>query len=124
MPAPSLLTTAARGAYGERLAAAFLWRLGYRTLHRNYRTERGELDLICREGSLLIFVEVRTRNTADFGLPSETIGAEKQEALRYAAASYLHLLRKDDIHYRFDAVEVILVEGKVPACTLIRDLFA
>jgi Holliday junction resolvase-like predicted endonuclease len=95
MPAPSLLTTAARGAYGERLAAAFLWRLGY-----------------------------RTRNTADFGLPSETIGAEKQEALRYAAASYLHLLRKDDIHYRFDAVEVILVEGKVPACTLIRDLFA
>jgi len=119
-----LPTTAARGAYGERVAAAWLRRRGYRPLYRNYRTERGELDLICRHGPILVFVEVRTRGTADFGRPVETIGAEKQEALRFAAARYLELLKRDDIHYRFDAVEVILVEGQVPVCTLFPNLFA
>jgi putative endonuclease len=119
-----LPTTAARGAYGERVAAAYLSRHGYRPLYRNYRTERGEIDLICRHGEILVFVEVRTRGTLDFGRPVETIGTEKQDALRFAAARYLELLKRDDIHYRFDAVEVILVEGEVPVCTLVENLFA
>jgi putative endonuclease len=119
-----LSTSAARGIYGERVAAAYLRRQGYRRLYRNYRTDRGEIDLICRLGKILVFVEVRTRNTTDFGLPSETIGADKQDALRYAAARYLKLLKRDDVYYRFDAVEVILVEGEVPVCTLIPNLFA
>jgi len=46
-PAPPLATTAEVGAYGERVAAAFLRRRGYRVLYRNYRTARGEIDLIC-----------------------------------------------------------------------------
>jgi putative endonuclease len=119
-----LSTAAARGIYGERVAAAYLRRHGYRRLYRNYRTDRGEIDLICRLGERLVFVEVRTRNTTDFGLPSETIDADKQDALRYVAARYLKLLKRDDVYYRFDAVEVILVEGKVPVCTLIPNLFA
>jgi putative endonuclease len=119
-----LPTTAARGAYGERVAAAFLRPQGYRLLCRNYRTERGEIDLICRHGDILVFVEVRTRARIDFGRPVETIDTAKQDALRYAAQRYLALLGRADIHYRFDAVEVILVGGAVPACTLIPDLFS
>ena len=93
-------------------------------LYRNYRTERGEIDLICRHGEMLVFVEVRSRESTDFGQPAETIGAAKEEALRYAAGRYLALLARDDIRYRFDAVEVILAEGRVPECTLIPNLFS
>jgi putative endonuclease len=124
LPAPDLPTTAARGAYGERVAAAFLRPQGYRLLYRNYRTERGEIDLICRHGNILVFVEVRTRGSDDFGRPVETIDTAKQDALRYAAQRYLALLGRGDIHHRFDAVEVMLASGQVPNCTLIPNLFA
>jgi putative endonuclease len=97
---------------------------GYKLLYRNYRTERGEIDLICRHGDILVFVEVRTRESTDFGRPAETIDTAKQDALRYAAQRYLALLGRADLYHRFDAVEVMLVSGEVPACTLIPNLFA
>ena len=93
-------------------------------LYRNYLTERGEIDLVCRDGNVLVFVEVRSRENTDFGRPEETIGPAKQESLRYAAGRYLALLGRDDLHYRFDAVEVILAQGRVPECTLIQNLFS
>jgi putative endonuclease len=107
------------------MVSAFLRTRGYRVLYRNYRTERGEIDLICRHGRVLVFVEVRTRDRVDFGRPAESIGPAKQEALRYAAERYLAQL--DDratIYHRFDAVEVLMTEGRVPACHLIEDLFS
>ncbi len=123
-PAPELITAQEIGAYGERVAAAFLRRYDYRILTRNYRTTRGEIDLICRYRDVLVFVEVRTRASEDFGRPIETIDAAKQDALRFAAQRYLVLLDRDDIHYRFDAVEVMLKTGETPVCTLLSDIFA
>jgi putative endonuclease len=119
-----LATASEIGSYGERVAAAFLRRQGYRVLYRNFQTERGEIDLVCRHGKILAFVEVRTRAGTAFGQPAETIDAAKQEALRYAADRYLHLLDRDDINYRFDAVEVMLSPGEIPTCHLIADLFS
>ena len=106
------------------MAAAFLRRQGYRVLYRNYWTVRGEIDLICRCGNILVFVEVRTRAGEGFGRPGETIDTAKQESLRFAATRYLELLGRDDIYYRFDAVEVILKPEATPVCTLLEDLFA
>jgi len=119
-----LATTADIGAYGERVAAAFLRRHGYRVLTRNYRTTRGEIDIVCRCENVLVFVEVRTRASDDFGRPGETIGAAKQDALRHAAGRYLDLLDNRDILHRFDAVEVMLKTGDIPVCALLVDLFA
>jgi putative endonuclease len=93
-------------------------------LYRNYRTPRGEIDLICRDGDMLVFVEVRSRENLDFGRPAESIGPGKEDSLRYAAERYLALLGRDDLLYRFDAVEVLLAEGRVPECALIRNLFS
>src|ERR1700685_2522212 len=62
MPAPTLPTTSEIGAYGERVAASFLRRNGYRILYRNYQTTRGEIDLVCRWGKILVFVEVGPRS--------------------------------------------------------------
>jgi putative endonuclease len=122
-PAPNLATAREIGNYGERVAAAFLRRNGYGILYRNYRTTRGEIDLVCRHRDVLVFVEVRSRASEMFGRPVETIGADKKESLRYAARCYLELLDNREVHYRFDAVEVILNAGQIPVCALQSDLF-
>jgi putative endonuclease len=121
---PPLSTAAEIGNYGERVAAAFVRRHGYRVLTRNYKTDQGEIDIICRDGNVLAFVEVRARSGELFGRPSESIDERKAEALRAAAQSYLLLLDRDDITHRFDAVEVRLKVGEVPACTLLQNIFA
>jgi len=121
---PSLSTAAEIGNYGERVAAAFLRRHGYRVLTRNYETKGGEIDLVCRHGDVLVFVEVRSRAGEMFGRPGETIDARKEEALRRAARRYLELLDREDIFYRFDVVEVRLKAGAIPTCTLVPNFFA
>jgi putative endonuclease len=123
-PAPKLATTAEIGAYGERVAAAFVRRHGYRVLVRNYKTTRGgEIDLVCRHGDVLVFVEVKTRADADFVRPAEAIDDRKEEALRETARRYLELLERKEIPHRFDAVEVRLNAGKIPVCTLLPNFF-
>jgi putative endonuclease len=111
------------GNYGERVAAAFLRRQGYRVLTRNYRVTGGEIDLVCRHGDILVFVEVRSRAGEMFGRPAESIDTRKEDALRHAARRYLELLGRQDIPYRFDAVEVRLDAGSIPSCALLPDFF-
>lgn len=124
VPTPRLLTTTEIGNYGERVAGAFVRRHGYKVLTRNYKTTRGEIDLVCRHGDVLVFVEVKTRAEVDFVRPAEAIDARKEEALRHAARRYLKLLDREDITYRFDAVEVRLKTGDIPSCTLLPNFFA
>jgi putative endonuclease len=121
---PPLTLPVEIGSYGERVAAAFVRRHGYRVLTRNFKTERGEIDLVCRHGNLLVFVEVRSRADERFGRPAESLDTRKEEALHAAAQDYLHLLKRDDFAYRFDAVEVRLKAGQVPVCTLLPNIFA
>ena len=118
-----MATTAETGKYGEKVAAAFLRRRGYKVLYQNFDTEHGELDIVCRMGELLVFVEVRTRGSDDFGTPAESIGEDKRNALRYAADRYLELLDHPEVSTRFDAVEVLLSEGQIPICRLQENLF-
>ena len=92
-------------------------------LLRNYQMERGEIDLVCRHGRVLVFVEVRTRDSVAFGRPAESIGQAKEESLRRAAEHYLDQLDRAAISHRFDAVEVVLRPGERPECHLIEDLF-
>ncbi len=124
MPAPPLPTTAETGSYGERVAASFLRRQGYKILTRNYKTTRGEIDLVCRLEDILVFVEVKTRAEVDIVAPAETIDEAQQEALYATAQSYLDLLKRDDITYRFDVVEVQLRTGEVPVCKLLPNYFS
>jgi len=119
---PTLETTAEIGNYGERVAAAFVRRQGYRVLTRNYASEHGEIDLVCRDKDTLVFVEVRSRSGEHFGRPAESIDERKRDALRATAWDYLKLLKRDDIPHRFDAVEVRLKAGEVPRCTLVRNI--
>lgn len=93
------------GAAAETYARRFLKSQGLRIIGTNYRTTRGELDIIAKDGDTVVFVEVRLRNRPQFGAASETIDHRKQQRLIYAASHFLqHKGLWDKVNCRFDAV--------------------
>jgi len=97
------MSSAAPGAVAERLASDFLSQRGLAIIARNFRTRRGEIDLIARAGRTLVFVEVRLRTNASYGGAAASITAAKQARLVAAASLYLARL-PDTPPCRFDAV--------------------
>ncbi|MBZ0093478.1 MAG: YraN family protein [Burkholderiales bacterium] len=91
------------GAKAEDAAAAYLERQGLKILNRNYRCRYGEIDLICRDGSTLVFVEVRLRTSARYGGAAASITSKKQGRLLTAARHYLSSLGSMP-ECRFDAL--------------------
>ncbi len=109
---------------GERLAARYLRRERYKILYRNFRSRRGgEIDLVCREGDTLVFVEVKTRSREDFGRPLDAVNRQKQRRISLGAFAWLRLLGNPDILFRFDVVEVVVAEGQEPRIELVRNAF-
>lgn len=112
------------GALGERIAARHLWANGRRILHRNFRAPHGgEVDLVTRDGTVLAFVEVKTRRSERHGRPVEAVDAAKERLVARGAMAWLRLLGYPDIRFRFDVVEVILVDGQPPVVTVIEAAF-
>lgn len=95
-------TTTQRGREAETLAARVLERRGLRVLERNFRIRGGEIDLICRDGSTLVFVEVRLRSRSDFGGAGASITPSKQRRIILAARHYL--AGKPECDCRFDCI--------------------
>src|SRR6202140_2287130 len=111
-----------RGASGENEACRFLRRNGYKILYRNFRGRTGgEIDIVCRERDTLVFVEVKTRTREDFGRPFDAVDRNKQKRISRGGLAWLRLLDDPDILFRFDVVEVIIVEGTQPRVELIRN---
>ncbi len=108
-----------RGIQGEQYAAAFLVRKGLEIIVRNYRCRRGEVDLIARDGDVLVFVEVRWRTGNLYGGAENSIDFYKQRRLIAAARHYLGC-REDVPACRFDA---ILIEGKAGTLRWLQDIF-
>lgn len=81
----------ALGGWGEELAAAYLQERGYTILERNVRTRYGELDLVARQAEVVVFVEVKTRISLEYGMPEESITAKKRKHLLTAARAYLQV---------------------------------
>jgi putative endonuclease len=113
----------ARGRRGEDLAHRFLRRKGFTIVARNYRTRNGsaEVDLIGWDGPSLVFVEVKSRASDDFGSPEDAVDLEKQVALIRAAGEYIHRLGVGWNNVRFDVVSIIF--GETPAITHKPDAF-
>ena len=113
------------GTRGEKLASQFLKRSGYKILYRNFRGRTGgEIDLVCRDRGTLVFVEVKTRTSEDFGRPFEAIDRDKRKRISRGGLAWLRLLDDPDILFRFDVVEVIIAEGAPPRLELIKNAFA
>jgi putative endonuclease len=114
LPAPWLLGKEETGRYGERVAADVLRRRGYRILVRNFRIRRSEVDLICRDGGTLVFIEVKTRRPGGRRRPLEQIRQGQKGRVRQAALRYVQLLGQRGIPLRFDVVEVLVTAGEPP----------
>lgn len=99
-------TTTTRGREAEEQAARHLERCGQRVVERNFRVRGGEIDLICRDGRTLVFVEVRQRSRGDFGGAAASITAVKRQRIILAARHYL--AGKAECDCRFDCV---LIDG-------------
>ena len=111
------------GSKGEDLAVQYLKKKGFKVIERNYHCSAGEIDLVAREKNTLVFVEIKTRSSSDYGLPQEAVDRFKQRKMIEAARTYLaerHLT--EDIPARFDVVAIHLMPAG-PHIELIRDAF-
>ena len=98
------------GSYGERVAAQRLVDQGMVLVDRNWRCELGEVDLVLRDGDVLVFCEVKTRSSAAYGHPLEAVGDTKGERLRRLAMRWVeeHGVHPEGI--RIDLVGVLLAD--------------
>ena len=117
-------STRSRGARGEELAARYLIEKGFILLDRNYRDNlsRGEIDLIARIGTCLVFIEVKAGRGSAFGSPESWVDARKQMRIARAANRYLqdHLLQ--DAECRFDVIGIHM-DRKPPEVVHIEQAF-
>lgn len=101
------------GKRGEDIAADYLTQRGYSIITRNYRKRFGEVDIIARHGTTIVFVEVKTRRSAAFGSGFEAVDVRKQRQLTRVAQEYLSRYKLFNENARFDVVAVQLAgDGK------------
>ena len=102
------------GILGEKLARDFLKKRGYRILEANYHCHEGEIDLVARHKDYLVFVEVRTKRSREFGTPEESITPTKKERLRAVASHYQQTHNNLPQLWRIDVVAVELDQRGKP----------
>jgi putative endonuclease len=109
---------------GEKLACRFLKHNGYKILFRNFRGRSGgEIDVVCRDNDTLVFVEVKTRGSEDFGRPGAAVNRDKQKRISRGALAWLRMLDNPDILFRFDLVEVVIAGDAKPRIEIIKNAF-
>lgn len=106
------MSTKQTGDYGEYLACQYLQKLGYKILERNFRIRGGEIDIVAQDRDDLVFIEVKTRYTHEYGDPAEAVTPWKVNFLIRAMQFYLLKHRKEDSACRIDAVTVDFADNK------------
>lgn len=102
------------GDAGENLAASFLSRAGMRVLDRQVRTAFGEVDLVCEDGDEIVFVEVKTRRSDEFGYPEEAVTPSKFRHMAASAEAVLSEHGWEKRFWRLDVVAIRLLPGEDP----------
>ena len=103
------------GAWGEKLAEAYLAGKGYTVLARNVRTPYGEIDLLARQEAILVFVEVKTRSSRAYGLPEDSLTWRKQAHILDSARYYLQEHPEWAGDWRVDVIAIQRKPGGEPA---------
>ena len=104
----------ALGASGEELVAEWYEARGYRVLDRNWRYQRGELDIVASRGALVVFCEVKTRTSDAFGVPAEAVTRTKRAQLRKLGLQWLEQAgRRSAGEIRFDVASVLAGDVEV-----------
>lgn len=101
------------GKYGEDIATQYLARRGYRIIARNVRTYVGEIDIVAKEGDMLVFVETKTRKSLGFGPPYLAITQRKKKKLIQCSLCYIKMKNIKNPHWRIDVISIELDKKKV-----------
>lgn len=110
------------GQQGEAFAVSYLKGLKYKILQTNYRCRCGEIDIIARDGKVLVFVEVKTRRGSSYGPPQLAVTPFKQRQISKTALTYLLQNRLMDANARFDVIALVFRNAE-PEVTHIKDAF-
>lgn len=111
------------GKIGEDIAAKFLTRKGYRILERNWRIRSGEIDIVAKDKDTIVFVEVKSRSSTEYGTGEEAITPHKKEKIINAAKACLQY-KGEDQPCRFDVISILFEKnGKVKEINHIEDAF-
>jgi putative endonuclease len=110
------------GKRGEDLAVVHLQQLGYRILERNYRCPLGEIDIVAKDKDTIVFVEVKSRRTEEFGDPELAVGKTKQRKMTLVSLYYLAQKKDSPVQARFDVVAVKMLRDRTEV-QLIQDAF-
>ncbi|MCU0771084.1 MAG: YraN family protein [Verrucomicrobia bacterium] len=102
-----------RGQLGEQAARRHLQRQGLKFLTANFKSKRGEIDLVFQDDDCLVFVEVKARSSELWTRPAAAVNARKRRRLTLTALDYLRQIRHPPVKTRFDIVEVLLSDGTV-----------
>jgi putative endonuclease len=111
------------GRYGEDVAARYLVESGFDVLARNWRCSAGEIDIVARDGDVLVICEVKTRSSTAYGLPAEAVTARKAARLRQLALWWLREHPGGGTAVRFDVVSVLRAHRGAAAVEHLRGAF-
>ena len=110
------------GILGENVARDFLKKQGYHIIETNYRCPEGEVDIIARHKDFLVFIEVRTKTSLDYGSPEESITSAKKERMKAVASRYQQTYDNLPELWRIDVVAVELnKKGELSRINLIEN---
>jgi putative endonuclease len=105
----------ALGKLGEQLAATYLQKRGFKIIERNFHARYGEIDLIAQDKDTLVFVEVKTRSSDQFGSPEEAVTARKLRGIMQTAHVYAAMHHAESLPQRIDVVAIRIQQGGMPA---------
>jgi len=111
------------GISGEDLACRELERRGYAILARRYRTRFGEIDIVCRDGPTVVFVEVKARTNDRYGEPAEAVTLHKQARVAAMAEDYLARRHLQGVPCRFDVVAIEFESGRGIRVSVFQNAF-
>lgn len=119
------MSNTAIGNKGEEVACQYLKKQGYKILERNYRIRGGEVDIVARDSETLVFIEVKTRWSHEYGLPAESMTSWKIKALLKTAKFYIQKINWGNKEYRLDFVGIDFADNpEKPEIELIKNITA
>ena len=100
------------GNKGEDIASEYLEKRGYIILERNFYCRQGEIDIIAKDKNEIVFIEVKSRSSIQYGCPSEAVNKLKIRHLYRTAKYYLYKNKYLNNYIRFDVIEILIKNGK------------
>ena len=100
------------GNVGEKIATEYLEKNKYKIIKKNFYCRQGEIDIVAKCGNEIVFIEVKTRTSNNFGVPSEAVNSVKIRHMYKAARYFLYKSNCLEKFIRFDVIEVLLKDGR------------